>query len=142
MADSTGSESPPSLTALVGGIVNDLQQLIRQELQLARTEVKQEVDKVRTAAVSRAKMSDLCRASYPITTCRPGPSTAARPAAARITVTRFIRLGPAPSSPLSPAVPNSSLLPKRSRSSASSPESSSATNSARVSGSGSCASHS
>jgi hypothetical protein len=54
MADSTGSESPPSLTALVGGIVNDLQQLIRQELQLARTEVKQEVDKIKTAAVAMA----------------------------------------------------------------------------------------
>jgi hypothetical protein len=54
MADSTGSESPPSLTALVGGIVNDLQQLIRQELQLARTEVKQEWDKTKTAAVSLA----------------------------------------------------------------------------------------
>jgi hypothetical protein len=54
MADPSGTESAPSLTALVGGIVNDLQQLIRQELQLARTEVKQEVDKAKAAAVSLA----------------------------------------------------------------------------------------
>jgi len=54
MADPSGTESPPSLTALVGGIVNDVQQLIRQELQLARTEVKQEWDKTKAAAVSLA----------------------------------------------------------------------------------------
>ena len=46
---------------------------------------------------------------------------AARPAAARITTTRFIRLGPAPSSPRRPAVPNSRVPSKRSARSAGSP---------------------
>src|SRR6266508_1044415 len=96
-----------------------------------------------TAAVSRANTSDLCRASYPITT---GPVVrpfafryAHRPAAARITTTRFIRFGPAPIAPRSPAVPNSSFAPNRSAVPASSPASSSARSSARVSGSGSSA---
>ena len=40
---------------------------------------------------------------------------AASPAAARITTTRFIRLGPAPSAPRSPAVPNSRVPANRSR---------------------------
>ena len=52
-----------------------------------------------TSAVSRAKTSELCRASYPITTSAPDGAPwsfryAARPAAARATTTRFIRLGP------------------------------------------------
>jgi uncharacterized membrane protein YqjE len=42
----------PSLTTLVSGIVHDIQQLVRQEMQLARTEVKQEWDKAKTAAGS------------------------------------------------------------------------------------------
>ena len=50
---------------------------------------------------------------------RPGPCRyAASPAAARVTTTRFIRLEPAPSSPRSPAVPNSSVPSNRSASSA------------------------
>ena len=44
---------------------------------------------------------------------------AVRPAAARITTERFIRCGPAPSSPRSPAVPNSSSPQNRSARSAS-----------------------
>ncbi len=40
----------PSLTSLVGGIVGDVQKLVRQELTLARTEMKQEWDKAKTAA--------------------------------------------------------------------------------------------
>ena len=68
---------------------------------------------------------------------------AARPAAARMTTTRFIRLGPAPSAPRRPAVPNSRVPAKRSaRSAASPPASTSATtasSSARVTGSGSSA---
>jgi hypothetical protein len=53
------SSSGPSLTALVAGIVNDLQRLLRQELQLARTEVRQEWDKTKTAASSMAAAAGL-----------------------------------------------------------------------------------
>src|SRR5699024_1221864 len=83
-----------------------------------------------------------------MTTCAPpSPSQPATPAAARITTTRFIRLGPAPNAPRKPAVPNSSRVSKRSASStcaASSPASTRANNadsSSRVTGSGSWASH-
>jgi hypothetical protein len=51
---SATAETQPSMTALVSGIVNDLQQLIRHELQLARTEVKQEWDKAKSAAAAMA----------------------------------------------------------------------------------------
>jgi hypothetical protein len=44
------SDTGPSLTALVSGIVDDLQTLIRQQVELARTEVKQEWEKTKTAA--------------------------------------------------------------------------------------------
>ena len=40
----------PSLTSLLSGIVGDVQQLVRQEINLARTEMKQEWDKAKTAA--------------------------------------------------------------------------------------------
>jgi len=46
------TDAPPSMASLVGGIVNDAQQLIRQEILLARREVQQEVDKAKGAAVS------------------------------------------------------------------------------------------
>ena len=65
---------------------------------------------------------------------------AARPAAARVTTTRFIRLGPAPSAPRSPAVPNWRVPSNRSISSAVSPAPINAASSARVTGSGSSAS--
>jgi hypothetical protein len=39
--------STPSLATLVGGIVSDLQTLIRQELQLARREVQAELNKAK-----------------------------------------------------------------------------------------------
>ena len=55
-----------------------------------------------TSAVSRAKTPELWRASYPTTDPRPWPVAtrwAASPAAARVTTTRFIRFGPAPSAP-------------------------------------------
>jgi len=48
------SDTSPSLTSLVRGIVDDLQRLIRQELQLAKTEVQQEWEKTKTAAGSMA----------------------------------------------------------------------------------------
>jgi len=52
MPEQLQTETQPSLTALVAGIINDVQQLIRQELALAKSEVKQEWDKTKTAAVS------------------------------------------------------------------------------------------
>src|SRR5258708_29820315 len=42
MADQVHAEAPPSMAALVEGIVNDAQTLIRQELTLARTEIQQD----------------------------------------------------------------------------------------------------
>jgi hypothetical protein len=52
MADRLTTE--PSLTSLVSGIVGDVQQLIRQEVHLARTEIKQEWEKARSAAGAMA----------------------------------------------------------------------------------------
>jgi len=55
MADRiNAADSPPSLTGLVGGIVTDLQTLLRQELHLAKTEMRQEWDKTKTAAGAMA----------------------------------------------------------------------------------------
>jgi uncharacterized membrane protein YqjE len=50
MNDRISPADQPSLASLVSGIVNDVQQLVRQEINLARTEVKQEWDKAKTAA--------------------------------------------------------------------------------------------
>ncbi len=47
-------ETPTSMSALVGGIISDAQQLIRQELMLARRELQDEVKKAKTAAISFA----------------------------------------------------------------------------------------
>jgi hypothetical protein len=52
MPENIHLETPPSMASLVGGIVNDAQQLIRQEMLLARREVQQELDKTKTAALS------------------------------------------------------------------------------------------
>jgi len=55
MADRiTAADSPTSVTQLVGGIVSDVQTLMRQELQLAKVEIQQEWDKTKTAASSMA----------------------------------------------------------------------------------------
>jgi hypothetical protein len=42
----------PRLADLVGGIIADAQRLIRQEVQLARVEIKQELNKTKNAAIS------------------------------------------------------------------------------------------
>jgi len=42
----------PSLTSLVAGIISDAQTLIRQELKLAKVEIKAELTKTRDAAIS------------------------------------------------------------------------------------------
>ncbi len=112
---------------------------------------------VTTAAVSRAKTAEPCRASKPTTTVGAGVGVgvplrppacryATSPAAARITTARFMRFGPAPRMPRSPAVPNWSMPAKRSaRSSAAlvlPPRAASITaaRSSRIAGSGSSAS--
>jgi hypothetical protein len=60
MADRiNAADSPTSLTELVGGIVTDLQTLMHQELQLAKTEMRQEWDKTKTAAGSMAAGASL-----------------------------------------------------------------------------------
>src|SRR5262249_36924077 len=50
----TPPEPQPSMAALVGGIINDAQQLIRQEVTLARRELQQQWDKTKTAVTSLA----------------------------------------------------------------------------------------
>jgi CHASE3 domain sensor protein len=45
-------EAPPSMTALVQGIVNDAQNLIRQELTLARTEIKKDWNDLKEAGAA------------------------------------------------------------------------------------------
>jgi uncharacterized membrane protein YqjE len=52
--DRIHTDTGPSLTSLVTGIVADMQKLVRQEIQLARTEVKQEWEKTKTAAGAMA----------------------------------------------------------------------------------------
>jgi uncharacterized membrane protein YqjE len=47
-------DTPASITQLVGDIVSDVQTLLRQELQLAKTEIRQEWEKTKTAAGSMA----------------------------------------------------------------------------------------
>ena len=54
MTTETRPESAPSMSGLVTGIINDAQQLIRQELALARREMQEELTKAKTAAVSMA----------------------------------------------------------------------------------------
>lgn len=44
--------SGPTMTALVSGIIADAQALMRQELKLAKVEIKQELVKTRDAAIS------------------------------------------------------------------------------------------
>jgi uncharacterized membrane protein YdjX (TVP38/TMEM64 family) len=54
MADRIPTESSPSVASLLGGIVSDLQTLIRQEMALAKSEMIREWDKAKTAAGSMA----------------------------------------------------------------------------------------
>jgi H+/Cl- antiporter ClcA len=42
----------PGMASLVGGIINDAQNLVRQEITLAKTEIQQEFNKTKTAAAS------------------------------------------------------------------------------------------
>ena len=54
MADRITNETTPSMASLLGGIVSDIQTLIRQEMALAKSEMVREWDKAKTAAGSMA----------------------------------------------------------------------------------------
>jgi hypothetical protein len=51
MANGLQHTAEPSLTSLLGGIVNDAKNLVMQEVALTKLEVEQELRKVRTAAI-------------------------------------------------------------------------------------------
>jgi uncharacterized membrane protein YqjE len=63
MADHTPNLREPTVSALVTGIVADAQTLMREELQLARVEIKQELKKTRDAAISFGAGAALALAS-------------------------------------------------------------------------------
>jgi len=48
------TETSPSMAVLLGGIVSDLQTLVRQEIALAKAEMMKEWDKAKTAASALA----------------------------------------------------------------------------------------
>jgi len=50
----TGTENQQSLTSLVSGIVNDAQELMKQQLNLFKAELQADLKKTREAAVSLA----------------------------------------------------------------------------------------
>jgi hypothetical protein len=52
MPEHLQTETPPSMTSLVEGIIADAQRLIRQELALARSEIQEEWTKTKTAAAA------------------------------------------------------------------------------------------
>jgi Putative Actinobacterial Holin-X, holin superfamily III len=52
MANGSQPTVEPSLTSLLGGIVNDAKDLLLQEVALTKLEVREELDKVRTAAIA------------------------------------------------------------------------------------------
>jgi protein-S-isoprenylcysteine O-methyltransferase Ste14 len=54
MADRIPADTSPSMASLLGGIVSDIQALVRQEITLAKTEMIREWDKAKTAAGSMA----------------------------------------------------------------------------------------
>ncbi len=54
MTDRIPADNSPSMTSLLGGIVTDIQTLIRQEVALAKTEILREWDKAKTAASAMA----------------------------------------------------------------------------------------
>jgi hypothetical protein len=52
MPDNLNAEAGPSMTSLVSGIIGDAQQLIRQEVALAKREIQEELNKAKVAAIS------------------------------------------------------------------------------------------
>jgi len=54
VATDVQTQQEANVSTLVAGIVSDAQRLVRQEIALARTEIKQEITKARQAAVDFA----------------------------------------------------------------------------------------
>ncbi len=54
MPDMNSAGSQPSLATLVGGLIEDTQQLVRQEVALARRELSEEFDKTKQGAAFMA----------------------------------------------------------------------------------------
>src|SRR5262245_19397818 len=52
MAQDTHSGSAPSMTSLVSGIVNDAQELIKQQLAMFRAEIKEDLRKTKQASLA------------------------------------------------------------------------------------------
>jgi uncharacterized membrane protein YqgA involved in biofilm formation len=50
--DNLHTDTSPSMASLVSGIINDAQQLIRQEVTLAKREIQEELNKAKIAAIS------------------------------------------------------------------------------------------
>jgi len=50
--ENLNTDASPSMASLVGGIITDAQQLIRQEVTLAKRELQQELNKAKVAAIS------------------------------------------------------------------------------------------
>jgi len=50
--DNVQTDAQPSMASLVSGIINDAQQLIRQEVMLARREMQEELNKAKAAVIS------------------------------------------------------------------------------------------
>ena len=50
--DVRNGESPPSMSSLASGILADVQQLIKQQTQLVRLEVREDLRKARTGAIA------------------------------------------------------------------------------------------
>jgi hypothetical protein len=46
------ANNEPSIASLVGGIIHDAQDLLKQEIALARREISQEIDKTKQAVIS------------------------------------------------------------------------------------------
>jgi len=52
MVTDTHSRAEPGIGSLVGGIITDAQDLIKQQLALFRTEIRTELRQAKTAAIS------------------------------------------------------------------------------------------
>jgi uncharacterized membrane protein YqjE len=59
MADRIPADTSPSMASLLGGIVSDIQTLIRQEVKLAKAELQREWEKAKSAAGAMAVGSAL-----------------------------------------------------------------------------------
>src|SRR5438477_5726847 len=60
MAECVHTDDSPRMTELVSGILSDMQHLVRQEVALAKAEVKEEWAKTKTAAAAFAAAAGVC----------------------------------------------------------------------------------